>query len=147
MATITPHLWFDGDLEQALAFYATVFGDTKASGEHRLPDGSLLSATFELLGQRVMGLNGRSGQAPTDAFSFFVSVRGQDEVDRYWDALLADGGHPTACGWLVDRFGFSWQVIPEELFAALQDPDPEKASYAMQAMLGQQKIVIADLTA
>ena len=81
------------------------------------------------------------------AFSFVVSVKGQEEVDRYWDALLAGGGSPTACGWLVDKYGIAWQVIPDELMAALGDPDPEKAQYAMQAMLKQQKIVIAELTA
>jgi predicted 3-demethylubiquinone-9 3-methyltransferase (glyoxalase superfamily) len=147
MPTITPSLWFDNDLEQAIEFYSSVFGDAKVSGEQRMPDGSLLAASFELLGQRVMGLNGGPGHPHTDAFSFVVSVQGQEEVDRYWDALLAGGGHPTACGWLDDRFGVSWQVIPDELMAALSDPDPEKAQYAMHAMLGQQKIVIAELTA
>ena len=147
MPTITPHLWFDGDLEQAIAFYATIFGDAKVSAEQRMPDGSLLGATFELLGQRVMGLNGGPDHPHTPAFSFFLQVRGQEEVDHYWDLLLADGGRVTACGWLDDKFGVSWQVIPEELFEAFQNPDPEKADYAMQAMLKQKKIVISELTA
>jgi predicted 3-demethylubiquinone-9 3-methyltransferase (glyoxalase superfamily) len=145
MPTITPHLWFDADLEQAIEFYGSIFGDAKVSGEQRLPDGTLLGASFELLGQRVMGLNGGPGHPHTDAFAFFLSVRGQDEVDHYWEALLDGGGHETACGWLDDRFGVSWQVIPEELFEAFANPDPEKANYAMQAMLKQKKIVIAEL--
>jgi predicted 3-demethylubiquinone-9 3-methyltransferase (glyoxalase superfamily) len=93
----------------------------------------------------VQGVNGGPGHPHTDAFSLFVSVRGQDEVDHYWDALLAGGGRPNRCGWLTDRFGLSWQVIPDELPAALGDPDPAKSQYAMQAMLKQQKIVISEL--
>jgi predicted 3-demethylubiquinone-9 3-methyltransferase (glyoxalase superfamily) len=147
MPTITPFLWFDGDLEQAIEFYGSIFGDTKTANEQRMPDGSLFGATFELLGQRIQGLNGGPGHPHTDAFSLFVSVTGQDEVDHYWQALLADGGGETACGWLVDRFGLSWQVIPDELMTALSSPDPEEAQYAMQAMLKQKKIVIAELTA
>jgi predicted 3-demethylubiquinone-9 3-methyltransferase (glyoxalase superfamily) len=146
MPTITPFLWFDNDLEQAIEFYGSVFGDAKVRGEQRLPDGSLLGATFELAGQSVQGMNGGPGHPHSDAFSFFVSVKGQDEVDHYWDALLAGGGHETACGWLDDRFGVSWQVIPEELISALGDSDPEQAQYAMQAMLKQKKIVISELT-
>ncbi|MEO8263162.1 MAG: VOC family protein [Pseudolysinimonas sp.] len=146
MPTITPYIWFDSDLEQAIEFYGSVFGDTKVTGEQRLPDGTLLGATFTLAGQTIQGLNGGPGHPHTDAFSLFLSVKGQDEVDHYWDALLAGGGRETACGWLDDRFGVSWQVIPEELMTALSDPDPEKANYAMQAMLAQKKIVIAELT-
>lgn len=144
MPTITPFLWFDSDLEQAIEFYGSIFGDPQADIQ-RLPDGTVLGASFTVLGQRVQGLNGGPGHPQTDAFSFFVSVKGQDEVDHYWDALLAGGGHPTACGWLVDRFGVAWQVIPEELMAALSDPDPAKSQFAVQAMLKQQKIVISEL--
>ncbi len=147
MPTITPSLWFDHELEEAIEFYGSIFGEPQVTGEQRLPDGSLLAASFELLGQRVLGLNGGPGHPHSDAFSFVVAVKGQAEVDRYWEALLAGGGHPTACGWLVDKYGIAWQVIPDELMAALGDPDPEKAQYAMQAMLKQQKIVIAELTA
>jgi predicted 3-demethylubiquinone-9 3-methyltransferase (glyoxalase superfamily) len=147
MPTITPFIWFDDDLEEAIEFYGSIFGDPKLSNQQRMPDGSLFGATFELLGQRIQGLNGGPDHPHTDAFSLFVSVKGQDEVDHYWNALLAGGGHPTACGWLEDRFGLSWQVIPEELLTCLSNPDPEKAQYAMQAMLQQKKIVIAELTA
>ena len=147
MPTITPFIWFDSDLEQAIEFYGSVFGDATAADEQRLPDGTLLGATFEVAGQTIQGLNGGPGHPHTDAFSLFVSVKGQDEVDHYWEALLAGGGHETACGWLDDRFGVSWQVIPEELMSALSNPDAEKANYAMQAMLKQKKIVITELTA
>ena len=146
MPTITPFIWFDADLEQAIEFYGSVFGDLKVTGKQNLPDGSLLAATFTLAGQTIQGMNGGPGHPHTDAFSLFLSVKGQDEVDHYWDALLAGGGRETACGWLDDRFGVSWQVIPDELISALGDPDPEKAQYAMQAMLKQQKIVISELT-
>jgi predicted 3-demethylubiquinone-9 3-methyltransferase (glyoxalase superfamily) len=145
MPTITPFIWFDSDLDQAIEFYGSIFGDTGARNEQRLPDGTLLAATFDLAGQAVQGVNGGPGHPHTDAFSLFVSVRGQDEVDHYWDALLAGGGRPNRCGWLTDRFGLSWQVIPDELPAALGDPDPAKSQYAMQAMLKQQKIVISEL--
>jgi predicted 3-demethylubiquinone-9 3-methyltransferase (glyoxalase superfamily) len=144
--TITPFIWFDDDLEQAIEFYGSIFGDTRIANEQRLPDGALLGATFTLAGQTVQGMNGGPGHPHTDAFSLFVSVKGQEEVDHYWDALLAGGGHPTACGWLEDRFGLSWQVIPEELMTAMSDPDPERANFALQAMLKQQKIVISELT-
>jgi predicted 3-demethylubiquinone-9 3-methyltransferase (glyoxalase superfamily) len=145
MPTITPFIWFDSDLDQAIEFYGSIFGDTGTRNEQRLPDGTLLAATFDLAGQAVQGVNGGPGHPHTDAFSLFVSVRGQDEVDHYWDALLAGGGRPNRCGWLTDRFGLSWQVIPDELPAALGDPDPAKSQYAMQAMLKQQKIVISEL--
>jgi predicted 3-demethylubiquinone-9 3-methyltransferase (glyoxalase superfamily) len=145
MPTITPFIWFDSDLDQAIEFYGSIFGDTGTRNEQRLPDGTLLAATFDLAGQAVQGVNGGPGHPHTDAFSLFVSVRGQDEVDHYWDALLAGGGRPNRCGWLTDRFGLSWQVIPDELPAALGDPDPAKSQYAMQAMLKRQKIVISEL--
>lgn len=146
MPTITPFIWFDAELEQAIEFYGSIFGDTRIANEQRLPDGTLLGATFTLAGLTVQGMNGGPGHPHTDAFSLFVSVKGQEEVDHYWDALLAGGGHPTACGWLEDRFGLSWQVIPEELMTAMSDPDPERANFALQAMLKQQKIVISELT-
>jgi len=146
MPTITPSIWFDNELEQAIEFYGSVFGDPKVGGAQRLPDGSLLAAEFDIAGQRIMGLNGGPGHPHTDAFSLVVGVKGQEEVDRYWNALIADGGAEGPCGWLTDRFGLSWQVVPEELVRALSDPDPEKAQHAMQAMLKQTKSVIAELT-
>jgi predicted 3-demethylubiquinone-9 3-methyltransferase (glyoxalase superfamily) len=146
MPTITPFLWFDNDLEQAIELYGSIFGDPKLEVLQRGPDGGLFVARFEVLGQRVEAMNAGPDHPHTDAFSWFVRVNGQDEVDRYWDALIADGGQEVQCGWLVDRFGISWQIVPVELEAALTDPDPEKAQYALQAMLKQQKIVISELT-
>jgi predicted 3-demethylubiquinone-9 3-methyltransferase (glyoxalase superfamily) len=146
MPTLTPFLWFDDDLEQAIEFYGSVFGDPHLRVMQRYPDGRLFVASFEVLGQRFEAMNAGPGHEHTDAFSLFVRVDGQEEVDHYWSALTADGGAEVACGWLKDRFGMSWQIIPNELEAALSDPDPEKAQYAMQAMLKQKKIVIAELT-
>ncbi len=146
MATATPFLWYDDDLEEAIASYGAIFGDPLLDNVARSPDGALFGASFMVAGQRVMGLNGGPGHPHTDAFSFFVSVDGQDEVDRYWDAFLADGASEVACGWLTDRFGVSWQIVPVELMTALNDPDQVKATYAMEQMLGMKKIVISELT-
>jgi len=146
MPTITPFLWFDDDLGEAIEFYGSIFGDPQLRVLQGSPDGGLFVASFEVLGQRVEAMNAGPGHPKSDAFSWYVRVSGQEEVDHYWEALLAGGGREDACGWLTDRFGQSWQVIPVELEAALSNPDPEKARFAMQTMLGQKKIVIAELT-
>jgi len=147
MTTITPFLWYDDNLEEAIALYSGLFPDARVIDENRLPDGSLFFATFELAGQRVMAMNAGPGHPHTDAFSFFVSVDGQDEVDHYWDALTADGGEESQCGWLIDKFGISWQIIPKALMDYQADPDREKSGRVVQAMLKMRKIVIADLDA
>ena len=153
MTTITPFLWFDGQLEEAMDFYVSLFGDSAVVNVNRLPDGAdgtpgnVLVATFRIAGLEVMGLNGGPNYTLSPAFSFFVSCADQAEVDRYWDALLEGGGRPDACGWLVDRFGVSWQIIPEALMRLMSDPDPEKANRVMQAMLGMVKIDVAGLEA
>jgi len=147
MPTVTPFLWFDNDLKEALEFYEGVFGDLSTTISQGTPGEGLFVAEFTVLGQTIQAMNAGPGHPQTDAFSLYLRVNGQDELDRYWEALLAGGGHPTACGWLVDRFGVSWQVIPVELEAALTNPDPEKANFALQAMLKQTKIVIGELTA
>lgn len=147
MTTVTPFIWFDGDAEQAIALYSGLFPDAKVLEEHRAPDGTLFYATFQLAGQTVMALNGGPEFQHTEAFSFFVSVETQDEVDHYWNALIADGGEESQCGWLKDRFGLSWQIIPEVLMRYQADPDREKANRVQQAMLQMQKIIIADLEA
>ena len=147
MARVTPFLWFDDDLEKAIELYASLFGDVRARALQKDPAGKLFVAEFEILGQKVQAMNAGPGHPHSDAFSFYVSVQGQDEVDHYWNGLLADGGQESQCGWLIDPFGISWQIVPVELEKALSDPDPEKAQYAMQAMFRMQKIVIADLTA
>lgn len=147
MTTPTPCLWFDADAEEAIALYSTIFDSVEVLDQQRQPDGSLLTANIVLDGQRLMLLNGGPMYPQTPAFSLFVSVEGQDEVDRYWTALTADGGEESQCGWLKDKFGVSWQIIPTALPRLLADPDPARAGRAMQAMFTMRKIVIADLEA
>jgi predicted 3-demethylubiquinone-9 3-methyltransferase (glyoxalase superfamily) len=150
MTTITPYLWFDDNAEEAIAFYTGLFPDAKVIDESRYPEGmpqagTLMNATFELAGQRFIALNGGPLFQFTEAISFLVSLESQDEVDHYWNALTADGGEESQCGWLKDKYGLSWQIIPTALVRYLTDPDPERAARAMQAMLQMRKIVIADL--
>lgn len=145
MKAITPFLWFDDDLEEAIDFYTSVFPDGKVHGTTRMPDGRVVGADFELAGQRVKGLNGGPMFPHTEAFSFLVECEGQDEVDRYWQALTADGGEESMCGWLKDRYGVSWQVIPDGLIDMLGDPDQEKANRTTEAMFKMRKLDIAAL--
>ena len=147
MTSITPFLWFDNNAEEAIAFYSGLFPDAKTIEENRSPDGALFFATFELAGQRLMALNGGPHFHFTEAISLFVSVETQEEVDHYWDALTADGGEESQCGWLKDKYGLSWQIVPEALMRLQADPDREKAGRVQQAMLQMRKIVIADLEA
>ena len=145
--TITPFLWYDDNAEEAIGLYSRLFPDARVIDENRGPDGSLFFATVELAGQRVFVMNGGPGHPHTDAFSFFVSVETQEEVDRLWDALTADGGEESRCGWLKDKFGVSWQIIPSALMRYQADPDRAKAGRVVQAMLGMRKIIVADLDA
>jgi predicted 3-demethylubiquinone-9 3-methyltransferase (glyoxalase superfamily) len=152
MTTITPYLWFDHNAEEAIELYSSLFDDAKTTSFARYPDGTplagtLMNAEFELAGQRFIALNGGPHFAFTEAVSFFVSVETQAEVDRLWNALVADGGSESRCGWLKDRFGLSWQIIPTALPRYLSDPDPRKASRVMAAMMQMGRIVIADLDA
>ena len=150
---ITPNLWFDDDAEQAIDFYVTVFPDAKVINRTDYPEGStdgptgLLTATIELLGQRLVLLNGGPTYQLSPAFSLFITCDSADEVDYYWDALLADGGRPDQCGWLQDKFGLSWQVVPQKLLDYLSGPDQEVAGRVMQAMLKMSKIEVAELDA
>jgi predicted 3-demethylubiquinone-9 3-methyltransferase (glyoxalase superfamily) len=152
MTTITPYLWFDNNAEEAITLYSSLFGDAKMTNQARYPEGMpqaglLMNAEFELAGQKFIALNGGPHFAFTEAVSFLVSVETQDEVDRLWSALLADGGSESRCGWLKDRFGLSWQIVPTALGRYLRDPDPERAGRVMQAMMQMSRIVIADLDA
>jgi predicted 3-demethylubiquinone-9 3-methyltransferase (glyoxalase superfamily) len=143
---ITPFLWFDNNLEEAMDFYVSIFPDAEIQDVNRAgDDGPVFTASFRLAGQEFMGLNGGPHFRFTEAVSFFITCESQEEVDRYWDTLTADGGEPSQCGWLKDRFGLSWQVIPTRLMELLGDPDRERADRAMQAMLTMQKIDIAAL--
>ena len=139
MATITPFLWFDTQAEEAMQFYTSIFPRSTVVAVHRNGD-QVMSVTWELEGQRFMGLNAGPHYTFNEAVSFFVACETQQEVDELWDKLLANGGKPTQCGWLKDRFGLSWQIIPNVLPKLLGDPDREKAGRAMQAMMKMVKI-------
>ena len=149
MPTITPFLWFDDNLEEALAFYGRVFDDMMVMDLSRTGPAAtdpLFSARFRIHGQDLLAINGGPMFPFTEAISMFVSVDSQDEVDRLWDALT-DGGEPSQCGWLKDRFGLSWQIVPERLMELLGDPDPARATRARNAMLAMSRIEIAALEA
>jgi len=137
--TITPFLWFDNTVPQAVDFYKSVFPDAKVDFV------SDFLALFELQGQRFYALNGGPQFKFTEAVSFFISVDTQEEIDYYWDKLIAGGGEPSMCGWLKDKFGLSWQVIPRKLMEYQASSDRVAAERAQQAMLKMRKIVIADL--
>jgi len=145
MQTITPFLWFDNNLEEALAFYTSIFKDSEILNQSRSgPDGPLFMATFRLNGQTLMGLNGGPMYKFTEALSMFVSVETQDEVDYLWDSLSA-GGELQQCGWLKDKFGLSWQIVPTALGELMGDPDPARSQRVMQAILKMVKIDIQAL--
>jgi predicted 3-demethylubiquinone-9 3-methyltransferase (glyoxalase superfamily) len=150
MQKITPCLWFDGKAEEAMTFYASIFKRSKVVDVMRYgeagpgPKGTVMAVTFELDGQRFMALNGGPLYTFTPAISLFVSCETQDEIDAYWERL-ADGGKPVQCGWLTDKYGVSWQIVPKVLGDMLQDEDPEKSARVMRAMLGMVKLEIAGL--
>ncbi len=153
MPTITPFLWFDDQAEEAAEFYLSVFPDARITHVQRNPEGgpgvpgAALVVGIELQGQQLSFLNGGPSQQLSEAFSLVVNCEGQQEVDHYWDGLLAGGGAPHACGWLKDRFGLSWQVVPGELLRLMADPDPAKAGAVVGAMLQMVKIDVAELQA
>lgn len=147
MATITPFLWLNHPIDEVIAYYSSVFDGVIVNDEQRMPDGSLLTATVTIAGQRIGLLSGGPEVPPSDAFSLMVSVETQDEVDSYWNALTADGGQESQCGWLKDKYGIAWQIIPTALGRLIGDPDPARAGRAMQAMFAMRKIMIADLEA
>lgn len=152
MQKITPCLWFDGQAEEAAEFYTSVFANSRILEVSRYgeggpgPEGSALTVRFELDGQEFTGLNGGPQFRFTEAVSFQVSCKDQEEVDYFW-SRLTDGGEESMCGWLKDRFGVSWQIIPTRLPELLGDPDAQRAQKAMQAMLGMRKIDIAAMEA
>lgn len=152
MQKITPFLWFDGNLEEAIKFYTSIFKNSKTLNIVHSPldtpgsgKGSALTATFQLEGQEFMALNAGPGHPFTDAISLFVKCDTQTDIDYYWDKLTADGGKEIACGWLKDKFGLSWQIAPPVLLDMINDPDPAKAQRAMQAMMQMIKLDIAEL--
>lgn len=147
MKAVTPFLWFDDDLEDAIDLYTSLFPDSKVHAVNRGPDGKVFTADFELAGQQVKGLNGGPLFPHTEAFSFMVECEGQDEVDHYWGALTADGGEESQCGWLKDRFGLSWQIVPVEFFEMTSNGRTEQVQRVMAAMQTMQKLDIAGLRA
>lgn len=151
MQKLTTFLWFDGQAEQAAAFYLSVFPKAKAGKVLRWgdvgpgPKGSVLTADFEIDGQQFSCLNGGPEYRFTPAVSFMIPCETQQEVDDYWNKLLAGGGQPSACGWLTDRFGVSWQVTPVGLQEMLMDKDPAKANRVMEAMMKMVKLDLPTL--
>ena len=150
MQKIASCLWFDTQAEEAANFYVSLFDDSEITAISRYPEGApgpegeVMVVMFTLAGQEFMGLNGGPKFPFTEAVSFRVSCKDQDEVDRFW-SRLTEGGEESQCGWLKDRFGLSWQIIPERLGELLGDPDPGRSQRAMQAMLQMQKIEIKAL--
>ena len=143
---ITTFLWFNNNAEEAINFYTTVFKNAKLiNKKHVGPGGSLMTATFQLEGQEFMVLNGGPMFSFTEAISLFLKCETQEEVDYYWEKLISGGGEESKCGWLKDKFGLSWQIIPNALGKLLWDKDPVKSQRVMQAMLQMNKIIIADL--
>jgi predicted 3-demethylubiquinone-9 3-methyltransferase (glyoxalase superfamily) len=150
---IAPCLWFDGTAEEAVNFYVSIFKDSKVVHvDHftdNMPDpaGPVLFIEFEINGQPFQALNGGPEFQFSEAISFSIECADQEELDYYWDALLNDGGEPSQCGWLKDKFGVSWQVVPRVLNELLRDPDRKRAGQAMQQMLEMVKLDIAPLQA
>ena len=153
MNSISPCLWFDDNLEEAATFYTKIFPNSSVGHIARYTDagpgepGTAMAGEFTLNGLTFRGINGGPELAGfTEAISFSIACDDQSEVDYYWDSLV-DGGEESMCGWLKDRFGLSWQVVPTRLYELVSDPNPARAQAATQAMLGMRKIVVADLEA
>ncbi|PPF78913.1 hypothetical protein C5B96_13855 [Subtercola sp. Z020] len=151
MQAISPFLWFDDQAEQAAEFYTGIFDNSRILNISRYPEGAAypagtaMSVSFVLDGLEFQALNAGPQYHFSEAISFFVSADSQEKIDHLWNSLLEGGGSEGQCGWLKDRFGLSWQIVPPQLGQLMSDPDPERSSRTMQAMLQMQKIVIADL--
>ena len=148
---ITPNLWFDTEAEEAANFYISVFGkNSRILNVSRYTEagpreaGTVMTVEFELDGQRFVGINGGPNFKFTEAVSFQINCETQEDVDYYWERLT-DGGEESQCGWLKDKYGLSWQVVPAGMEEVFSDPDPKRAERAMQAMLGMRKLDIGEL--
>jgi predicted 3-demethylubiquinone-9 3-methyltransferase (glyoxalase superfamily) len=147
MKKITPFLWFDNQAEEAMNFYISIFKNSKVVNVSRFgeagpgPKGTVMTATFQLNGQEITALNGGPQFSFTEAISFYVDCETQQEVDELWDKL-SEGGEKGQCGWLKDKYGLSWQIVPSALGEMLQDKDPQKSKNVMEAMLKMNKIDI-----
>jgi predicted 3-demethylubiquinone-9 3-methyltransferase (glyoxalase superfamily) len=148
---ITTHLWFNGNAEEAVEFYTSVFAESRVTNVARWGEGgpgrqgTVLNIAFELSGQRFIALNGGPQFTFTPAMSLFVLCESQAEVDELWTKLLASGGTPNGCGWLTDRYGVSWQVVPSALIELMSDPDPKASGRVTEALMRMQKIDVASL--
>jgi predicted 3-demethylubiquinone-9 3-methyltransferase (glyoxalase superfamily) len=148
---ITPNLWFDTQAEEAAAFYTSVFENSRIVNTTHYTDvgpgepGTVMTVEFELDGQRFVGINGGPQFPFTEAVSLQINCEDQDEVDRFWERLTEGGGEEGPCGWLKDRFGLSWQVVPKGMDELFADPDPERAKRAMEAMLKMRKLDVETL--
>lgn len=153
MQTISPFLWFDDQAEEAANFYVSIFKNSKIISVSRYgegapaPAGTAMGVSFVLDGLELQALNGGPAFTFTEAISLYVSVETQPEIDELWEKLTADGGAPSRCGWLKDKYGLSWQIVPPVLPQLLGDPNPGVSSRVMQAMLGMDKLDIAALQA
>jgi predicted 3-demethylubiquinone-9 3-methyltransferase (glyoxalase superfamily) len=153
MTDVTPFLWFDDDAESAIMFYTSLIPGSEVVSIERYPDevpgtgGKVMHAHFRLGGRDYYAMDAGPQFPFTEAVSLFVSCRDQEEVDRYWAALTADGGQEQPCAWLKDRWGLSWQIVPDRLIELIRDPDPERSHRAVQAMLTMTKIDIAAIEA
>ena len=151
MSRITPSLWFDDNLEEAMEFYASVFPDTKIHGTTRYTEGGMgepgtvMTGDFEILGQRFNAINGGPHFKLSEAVSFIIDCKDQAEVDYYWDKLTQGEGAESQCGWVKDKFGVSWQIIPRALYQTVTGKDKAGAERATKAMLGMKKLIVADL--
>lgn len=152
MSKIAPCLWFDGNAQEAAELYTSLFPDSRIDSVNRSPadnpstrEGAVLTVDFTLAGRKFIGLNGGPEFQFNEAVSFSIDCEDQAEVDRYWDALIEGGGSPSQCGWLKDRFGVSWQVIPRQLPELLAGSDRDGARRAMEAMLKMRKIEVTKL--
>ena len=151
MQKITPFLWFDDNAEEALNFYTSIFKNSKIVNVTRYgeagpgPAGSVMTATFQLDGQEFAAINGGPSFKFTEAISFFVRCETQEEIDYFWEKLIAGGGEPSQCGWLKDKYGLSWQIVPPVLIEMLQDQDTVRSQRVMTAMLQMGKLDIKTL--
>ena len=153
MPRITPNLWFDTEAEQAAQYYCSIFPNSKINNvvnyTDAVPDraGEVVTVEFELDGQPYTAINGGPEFKFDEAVSFLINCKDQDEVDHYWGKFLADGGEEGPCGWLKDKYGLSWQVVPDGLVELFQDKDPGRAARAMKAMMGMKKLDLAEVQA
>lgn len=151
MSNLRASFLYQGNAEEAMNFYRSVFKDFEELGVVRMPGegsvGSVLTVNFRIKGVEFVGINGGPDVTFNDSVSFIIDCEDQAEVDYYWEALIADGGEESMCGWLKDKFGLSWQVTPRQMTALLGDPDPDRSGRAMQAMLKMRKLDIATLEA